>query len=537
MENYETAEGVSLPRSTLYTHYINHCSSQGIDPVNAASFGKLIRSVFVGLRTRRLGTRGNSKYHYYGIRVKPGSILSRLVDTSGGGDSASSCPTTPEPAVNGPPAAKKSKTVNKHQTLISGHHHNNSQSSQHHHHASGGSNDMNSIAGSNEVLESHLGDPKSILPSVWPDEPIIPSDVEDPDAPSILATKFAACYRKHYEEIILALGCLNFNSVELIWRRFWQPSASKTAKETVDTENNNNINSSSIKRKNLDIKVSDVCVSNGSEDDLTAGKAMLSLTLEQLRQLTNTATTTDVTTEESTVSSLADWIIQTDYTLYNSLITALLLPNLLKPIPQQLTQQIRNFAKNIESWMESSLEGYDPTFVSLKLGAVGAFSHTLRRYTSLNHLSSAARAVLQNQQQILQMISDLNRVDFKNVQEQASWVCGCDDELVTSIEQSFKQLLQDDNPFDRWGNWCLSVLDSCLNESTDVRSATQFFFKWGFYSSLVMRDLTLRSASSFGSFHLIRLLFDEYIFYLIEHRVAKSSNKTPLQVIGEVSSL
>ena len=50
------------------------------EPVNAASFGKLIRSVFLGLRTRRIGTRGNSKYHYYGIRVKPTSILNQLQD-------------------------------------------------------------------------------------------------------------------------------------------------------------------------------------------------------------------------------------------------------------------------------------------------------------------------------------------------------------------------------------------------------------------------------------------------------------------------
>ncbi len=46
--------------------------------MNAASFGKLIRSVFLGLRTRRLGTRGNSKYHYYGIRIKPDSPLNRV---------------------------------------------------------------------------------------------------------------------------------------------------------------------------------------------------------------------------------------------------------------------------------------------------------------------------------------------------------------------------------------------------------------------------------------------------------------------------
>lgn len=50
--------------------------------------------------------------------------------------------------------------------------------------------------------------------------------------------------------------------------------------------------------------------------------------------------------------------------------------------------------------------------------AVSAFAQTLRRYTSLNHLAQAARAVLQNYTQINQMLTDLNRVDFRNVQEQ-----------------------------------------------------------------------------------------------------------------------
>lgn len=57
VDNYETAEGVSLPRSTLYNHYLRHCQEHKLDPMNPASFGKLIRSVFLGLRTRRLGTR------------------------------------------------------------------------------------------------------------------------------------------------------------------------------------------------------------------------------------------------------------------------------------------------------------------------------------------------------------------------------------------------------------------------------------------------------------------------------------------------
>ena len=51
---------------------------------------------------------------------------------------------------------------------------------------------------------------------------------------------------------------------------------------------------------------------------------------------------------------------------------------------------------------------------------------------------------------------------------------------------------------------------------------------------MVIRDLTLRSAASFGSFHLIRLLYDEYMFYLIEHKVAAATSDTPVAVMGEV---
>jgi len=54
---------------------------------------------------------------------------------------------------------------------------------------------------------------------------------------------------------------------------------------------------------------------------------------------------------------------------------------------------------------------------------------------------------------------------------------------------------------------------------------------------MVIRDLTLRSAASFGSFHLIRLLYDEYMYYLIEQRVAKFRNTDPVVVMGECITL
>ena len=51
---------------------------------------------------------------------------------------------------------------------------------------------------------------------------------------------------------------------------------------------------------------------------------------------------------------------------------------------------------------------------------------------------------------------------------------------------------------------------------------------------MIIRDLTLRSASSFGSFHLIRLLYDEYLFYLSEHKIALHTQKTTIAVIAQV---
>lgn len=93
-----------------------------------------------------------------------------------------------------------------------------------------------------------------------------------------------------------------------------------------------------------------------------------------------------------------------------------LIPDVLRPIPSSLTQAIRNFAKNLESWLTSAMTGCPDKIVQIKIAAVSAFSQTLRRYTSLNHLAQAARAVLQNGSQISQMLNDLNRVDFHNVQ-------------------------------------------------------------------------------------------------------------------------
>ncbi|XP_027842200.1 DNA-binding protein RFX2-like isoform X5 [Aphis gossypii] len=461
MENYEMAEGVSLPRSTLYNHYLTHCSETKIDPVNAASFGKLIRSVFMGLRTRRLGTRGNSKYHYYGIRIKASSLLNDF-------SSEESLPGR----TNQSSSSKKIKFIKTEERNCNQYTTNSSDSA---------NCSQNSIPSSPQAQnQEYLGDGANAVPE-FPD--IILDEIQLDDNCTLEdVDTFKNLYREHYEAFLGAILNLEFGTVESLWREFWR------------SQDNNN----------------DEC----EEEKYLSKEKLYSLSKCKTLQL---------------------FVKTVDFLFYQNLVKVLI-PDVLRPVPGTLTQAIRNFSKGLESWLISAMQGCPEEMISIKVTAVSAFAQTLRRYTSLNHLAQAARAVLQNYTQINQMLADLNRVDFRNVQEQASWVCQCDSTLVQQLETDFKNTLQQQNSLEEWATWLKSVVDNCLKQYRDTpnftKEARQFLLKWSFYSSMVIRDLTLRSAASFGSFHLIRLLYDEYMFYLIEHEVALVTGETPIAVMG-----
>jgi regulatory factor X 1/2/3 len=172
-----------------------------------------------------------------------------------------------------------------------------------------------------------------------------------------------------------------------------------------------------------------------------------------------------------------------------------------------------------------------------KISAVSVLAQTLWRYSSLSHLAQAVRQVLQNSSLKHQMLVDLNQVDFCKIQAQASWVCQCDDSMVEQVEVVFKKLLHEQNSLEQWSAWLEGVISQVLKpyEGTPdfAKAARQFLLKWSFYSSLVIRDLSLKSAASFGSLHVICLLCDKYIFYIIEHKVALETGDTPIAVMGE----
>ncbi|XP_055008833.1 MHC class II regulatory factor RFX1a isoform X2 [Boleophthalmus pectinirostris] len=475
LDNYETAEGVSLPRSTLYCHYLLHCQEQKLEPVNAASFGKLIRSVFMGLRTRRLGTRGNSKYHYYGLRIKAGSTLLRLMEDQ------------QHLAMRQQPFSQKQrlKPVHKVEGMTNGT-------------AAGAAQQQQQQQGSAHVDIStqvqqyqQFLDASRALPE-FPDIDLIGKSL--PEGIEIEHIKsFQLLYREHCEAILDVMVNLQFTLVETLWKTFWRFSQDASGDATISVHD---------------------------ESEKRLPKSCLVLLCKY--------------------DPVLRWSRDCDNSLYQGLVE-ILIPDVLRPIPSALTQAIRNFAKSLESWLTNAMMNIPEEMVRIKVTSANAFAQTLRRYTSLNHLAQAARAVLQNTAQINQMLSDLNRVDFANVQEQASWVCRCEDRVVQRLEQDFKLTLQQQNSLEQWAAWLDGVVSQVLkpyqHSPAFPKAAKLFLLKWSFYSSMVIRDLTLRSAASFGSFHLIRLLYDEYMYYLIEHRVAQAKGETPIAVMGEFASL
>ncbi|XP_016415690.1 MHC class II regulatory factor RFX1 isoform X3 [Sinocyclocheilus rhinocerous] len=472
MDNYETAEGVSLPRCTLYCHYLLHCQQTKLEPVNAASFGKLIRSVFLGLRTRRLGTRGNSKYHYYGLRIKSNSPLHRLVEDQ------------QHLAMRQQPYSQKQriKPVPKVEGLTNG-----MGLGVGHQQGAG----LSDISAQVHQYQQFLDASRSL--AEFPDLKEEDKPLPDGLLPQHVLS-YQLVYREHCEAILDVMVNLQFPLVETLWKSFWRFSEGQSG----DTDT--------------------LGLHDDSEKCLPKSVLVLLCKYEPILH----------------------WTRECDNLLYQNLVE-ILIPDVLRPIPSALTQAIRNFAKTLENWLTNAMINIPEEMVCIKVVCAAAFAQTLRRYTSLNHLAQAARAVLQNTAQITQMLSDLNRVDFTNVQEQASWVCGCEDGVVQQLEQDFKLTLQQQNSLEQWAVWLDGVVSQVLKPYTGSpafpKVAKLFLLKWSFYSSVVIRDLTLRSAASFGSFHLIRLLYDEYMYYLIEHRVAQAKGETPISVMGEFACL
>uniref|UniRef100_A0A915D6S4 RFX-type winged-helix domain-containing protein n=1 Tax=Ditylenchus dipsaci TaxID=166011 RepID=A0A915D6S4_9BILA len=575
-------------RCTLYDHYLSHCAEAQLEPVNAASFGKLIRSVFKGLRTRRLGTRGNSKYHYNGIRIKPSSSLLTIVSPeeynrmNAGTHQTARNPRRISGAfqqANGASSSHNSgmqQQQNRSNTTL----HSDSPNSISSNHQTSEYNDSSHQRSDGMKNDEYLNDSEAIAnyenpimgqPGIGDNSDITEqtrsafnnnrsriscssvsvtktngsrtsrgsmgsqsnriSSSESESQSMAMGTgqvpriaipnldeleeyllplgytvahvlKFTDAYVSNCAEILENIKRLRFDGIEHIWTGFWQDGD----------------------KQNLNVNVAE----NGANNHVTS--------LEQVHVF-----------RLSTLPQIQKYVETMDLAFYQ-VILEVLIPHVLRPaLSPRLSCQIRNFAKNIDTWTSKVLENAPINVKQSKLASVRLLANSLTRYTSFNHLADAVRAVLKNKEQINQMYTDFCKcliqrsgaVDFGIVHSQSDWICGCDPTLVASIEREFKENLRQQKNLDEWTEWMEAVVDQMLAKYHDqpihvqLEVSKQFLLKWSFYSSMILRDFTCRSAESFGSFHLIRLFYDEYLFLLVEMRLAKATNQPIICVMSQ----
>ncbi|XP_037799468.1 transcription factor RFX4-like [Penaeus monodon] len=467
-ENYEMAEGVCIPRNTLYLHYVDFCNKKMLQPVNAASFGKIIRQQFPGLTTRRLGTRGQSRYHYYGIAIREGSIyyevnyskkgnsshsvMSRLVAVfcgsvgSAGGD-WQHCKRTREDGVSRASAGEGARLRIKDQGT------------------------------DNQYVEKSkwtLPGPSGVLEEVLQDlsERKIGSRLgRNGDIKKESVKQFG-----RLPQILDTVIRASFDEVSGFLVHFWQGIPPHLV---------------SILGTNVLVNLVGVC----------------------------------------------------DSILYRA-VCSVLMPSVLQAIPDSLTQVIRKFTHDLDSWLRVALDDLPENLRQVKIDLARRFARMLRRQTSLNHLCQASRMVLHSPDITQQMIHDWRQVDLEAISHQTFYAMdkhttnGVTVELIMNLYSDFERLLEEGAPLEAYSEWLEAMVERCVllgarrNKAPIHKVAHSFLLMWSCFGTRVIRDMTLHSAPSFGSFHLLHLMFDDYVLYLVESLHAEEKARELLNNIA-----
>ncbi|XP_020608879.1 DNA-binding protein RFX6-like isoform X3 [Orbicella faveolata] len=403
-ENYVMCEGVCLPRCILYAHYLDFCRRHNVDAACAATFGKTIRLKFPQLTTRRLGTRGHSKYHYYGIGIKESSAYYHSVYSGKGLTRFSG-----------------SKVKNE---------------------------------GSFSIRKYSLSSKTGTLLPDFPN----PRLLELPEDISLEKVEtFVVMYKTHCQCILDTAINANFDEIKNFLLHFWQ----------------------------------------GMPDHLLP--------------LMNTEVVADV-------------VCVCDSILYKVLMDVLV-PSTMQDVPEGLLADIRTFARHLESWVLAATVELPDYLKMGKIQAVRRFVQSLRRQTSFLHLAQTSRPVLANQEVVDHMVKDIEKLDNGGTGRPA--LCtktekDCEDGFDNEFLQDFVDLLREQAPLESYVEWLdrlveTKIIRPCEGTGDDFKSrAQEFLLRWSFLGARLMHNLTLNASSYFGSFHLIRMLLDEYMLLVIE---------------------
>jgi len=523
--NYAPYPDGNVPRQGLYFSYRRVCDQYGIPHINTATLGKAIRLCFPTIKTRRLGVRGNSKYHYCGIRPATSAEAEWLQDYIHKSNNNAA-----QGSVN---AARQSDSANRGEERSDEDDEDDSE---------GG----NSVPGSKRSSLILSGDVKHLaftddLSDKTPTAATLLSQVQSAGRPSGTFPPHASIRRHPQNEPNLTLQA-HSPSTPNSAASYLSPAANVSVRQLPHFPSIEDAVANSTSAHGVAARE----VWGWFQDHLDALlESVRSFRFDQFEMHLRTFWTSlnGVHREIVHAPAIAGLMAKADAIVYDEILEVLR-SQMLSPIPATSLSSLRQLALKMEKILLVALENYGNTFVEPKVELGARFGHLVLRFLDIYQVTQALNTVLTNQKQLAEMRRSWQKVDFESVRNQSALVCNCrHEDLVQLLEVEFVSVLETLSKSSEPVREVMSWADKCCErlmgssranhggqEERGTMSSRSVLIRWGYVTSQVMRDLTIRSDPAFGAFQILKLFLDDWIAVNVLRSVALSTNSVAASV-------
>ncbi|KAJ3880319.1 hypothetical protein F5051DRAFT_348585 [Lentinula edodes] len=524
--NYAPYPDGNVPRQGLYFSYRRVCDQYGIPHINTATLGKAIRLCFPTIKTRRLGVRGNSKYHYCGIRPATSAEAEWLQDYIHKSNNHAG-----QPSINAARQAQDQSETS--------------------HRSEERSDEDEDDADSEGLPSAGVSKRNSLTLSGEAKQPVFSQDSSD-------KTPTAATLLSQAQSAHRLPG--SFPPQAPI-RRHPQADSSLTVSQSSPSSSVPYLASSqpvSVRQFPHFPSIEEAVGSNSTSQHSIAAREVwgwfqdhLDLLLENVRLFRFDQFEINLRTFWSSLGgnhreivhapAIAGLMAKADAIVYDEILE-ILRSQMLTPIPPGSLANLRQFANKMEKILLMALNDYGNTFVEPKVELGARFGHLVLRFLDIYQVTQALSTVLTNQKQLSEMRRSWQKVDFESVRNQSALVCNCrHEDLVQLLEVEFVSLMdslpKSSEPVREVMSWADKCCERLMGngrmghgEERSTMSSRSVLIRWGYVTSQVMRDLTIRSDPAFGAFQILKLFLDDWIAVNVLRSVALSTNSVAASV-------
>ncbi|WWC92780.1 uncharacterized protein L201_007739 [Kwoniella dendrophila CBS 6074] len=483
--SYTHAPGRTVPRQGLYHSYTVSCDEYGLKPINSASFGKAVRAAFPGIKTRRLGVRGNSKYHYVSIRPAIQVEAERL---NAYGDSSGAWHVVPEDGSMDYRNFSQDMDEEMEEEDMEDSEEEEESFSAFTLKKSPSAYDFNTFSRCSSIARSRatsINDSFTSKPKFARRHttaalsgaflPLPKSKIPTPvfnlaEFPTIanaghlandqFLRDFWTSFCHHQEILVGFVKGMQFDKYEMNCRTFWI----------------------GLSHQSYQIAL------------------------------------------QPTISSMISDAMAVTY----DHIIGVLLEKLSVNLDAPTQNALRATADNLENLMEESLGTFGREFSDAKVELAVRAGHLITRFLDLRQVAFALGPILSDRSQIKEMIQAWERLNIRSVSDQCALSCSCDQDILEQVFGDFGRWLNEcsstakkDREVEELCNW----IDKIVKQMLGVPGVTirAIGLRVGFITSQIMRDFTLKSEKSFGLFQLLKTFVDDYVSITSLRQTALSS--------------